>query len=264
MHKVSITIDGEHISMEAFMAAVTNFLAVLREVDKGLSPTPAVRWRLAELRYGSPALVACLGEPRSKKVRRESVAAVVDTVVTGLHNLEANRGGRPAGFTDDALEATKRLVEVRGKGGISTLVIVSADEDHTEAARRLELTQRAAATVDDLIAGRYRAIGSVEGTLQLISSHVTPYFAIYDDIWGARVRCDFPEAMKQTALETFDRRVVVRGIVTSDASGRPRHVKVEELAPLPPRDALPQSLRGADRGFTGSLDSAEYLRKRWT
>jgi hypothetical protein len=264
MHKVGITIDGEHISMDTFMSAVTNFLSVLREVDQAVSRKPAVRWRLAELHYGSPATVACIGEPRSKKVRRESVTIVVDTVLTGLSKLETDRtAGRPAGFTDDALEAAKRLVEVRGKGGINTLIFTSTDTDHIEGLKKLELTQRAAATVDDLVAGKFRAIGSVEGTLQLLSTHTTPYFAIYDDVWGGRVRCEFPDKLKSLALNAFDQRVVVRGTVTSDVAGRPRHVKVDDLVVLPAREQLPQSLRGADRDFTGPLDAGEYIRRRW-
>jgi hypothetical protein len=263
MQKVGITIDGDHITMEAFMAAVGNFLAVLRGVDQGLLQKPAVRWRLGELHYGSPATVVCIAEPRSRKVRRDSVTMVVNAVVTGLGNLEANRSGRPVGFTDDALEAAKRLVEARGRGGISTLVVTSSETDHIASAQRLVLTQRAAAAVDDLIAGKYRSIGSVEGRLQVLSTHTTPYFAVYDDVWGARVRCEFPDSLKSAALNAFDQRVVVRGVVLSDVGGRPRHVKVEDLTPLPSRDDLPQSLRGADREFTGRLDAAEYIRRRW-
>ncbi len=211
-----------------------------------------------------------VGEPRRRarqtKRRAKPIAdhapAVGEAVLSGIEQLEGNKG-RPPTFSDEALEATKRLAHLRVRSGITGLSLVGSNADPKKEKKALALTERAAATVDDIIGPKYTAPGTVEGTLQAIHSRGELYFAIYDSIWGGRVKCDIPEALKRKALDAFDQRVLVRGIVSTDASGHPRQVKVEHIEALPDRDQLPQSIRGLDPDYTAGLDVADYVTKRW-
>lgn len=266
MYKLSLRIDGD-IVIEAFREAIVNFITLLHEVDEAVSGGRSVRWKLADLRRESPAVLTWVGEPRKTRTKKGPVQdfspAVGEELMEGVEKLE--RGlGRPRVFSDDALDATKRLAHLKMRRGITGIAIRGENADPRKGPKTIDVTERAAAAVNDLIGPRYTAPGSVEGTLQAINSHGHLYFVVYDNIWGGRVRCDIPESLKRKALDVFDQRVLVRGLVSTDAAGHPRHVKVEGIDPLPGRDRLPQSIRGLDPDYTAGFDVAEYVRKRWS
>jgi hypothetical protein len=124
------------------------------------------------------------------------------------------------------------------------------------------VTERVAASVNEIISPRYATPGAVEGALQAISSRGLLHFVIYDSIFGARVRCDIPSALKARALNAFDERVLVTGMVARDSEGHPRHIKVVSIEPIRTEE-LPQSIRGVDPDFTGDLTTDEYLKRGW-
>lgn len=264
VYKLSLTLDGE-ITIEAFRDALDSFVDVLRQVDRSISGTRSIRWKLADLRRASPATLTWVGEPRRLKgVDTTAMPVVVgESILAGLEQLEWGRG-RPRGFTDDALDAMKRLVSLKRDEVITSVVVSGQASDSEAAPRTLALTERVVAAVNDLIGPKYTALTSVEGRLEAINAHGGLFFNVYDSAWGGRVRCDFPESLKEDALKAFDQRVLVHGVVKTDAAGHPRHVRVERLERLPLRKELPQSLRGIDRDYTGGLTSSEYLKKRWS
>lgn len=265
MYRLSLKIEGD-ISIESFRDALASFIQLLHEVDESVSGGRSVRWRLVDLRHGSPAVLTWAGEPRRaarKKTDVKDLAPVIaDRIISGMEQLEQGKG-RPLDFTDDALDATKRLAHLRTRRGITGLAIRGENADRQKPSRTLDVTERVAATVNEIIGPKYTAAGSVEGTLQAINSHGMLFFNIYDSIWGGRVRCDIPDVLKARALELFDQRVLVSGIVSTDAAGHPRHVKAERIDELPKRGQLVQSLKGIDPDYTSGLDSGEYLKKRW-
>lgn len=266
MYKLTLRIDGD-ISLEAFREAIANFFRLLREVDEVVSGTRSVRWILADWRKGSPTVMTWVGEPRlmpKKKVpSRDYSPAVGEAVISGVEKLERGEG-RPPEFSDDALEAMKHLVQLKvRRRGITGLSISGQNADRTKPSKALALTERVAASVDEIMGPKHTAIGSVEGILQVISSRGALHFAIYDRVWGGRVKCEIPEQLKSRALAVFDQRVLVHGIVSTDAAGHPRHVKVQDIEELPGRERLPQSLKGIDPDYTAGMDVAEYVKKRW-
>lgn len=268
MYRLTLRIDGD-ISIEAFRQAIGSFTQLLHEVDEAISGQGqrSVRWKLADLRRGSPAILTWVGEPRRRKAEKGPVRdlspLVGEAVISGMERLEKGEG-RPAGFTDDALDATKRLAHVKMRPGITGLAISGENADRNKRPKAFAFTERVAATVNEIMGPKYTAVGSVEGTLQAINSHGTLYFAIYDSVWGGRVKCDIPDALKPKALSAFDQRVLVHGVVSTDATGHPRHVKVDDIVSLPTRQELPQSLRGIDPDYTGGLGVGAYVKKRWT
>lgn len=266
MYRLTLRIDGD-ISIEAFRQAIGNFMQLLHEVDEAISGQGqrSVRWKLADLRCGSPAVLTWVGEPRRTKKGpvRDLSPMVGEAVISGMEKLERGEG-RPPAFSDDALDATKQLAHLKMRRGITGVAITGENADRKKQPKALDITERVAATVNEIIGPKYTAPGSVEGTLQAINSHGTLYFAICDSIWAGRVQCDMPNRLKVDAIRLFDQRVLVRGQVTTDAGGHPRRVKAESIEPLPERADLPQSLRGLDRDYTGGLSSSEYLKRQWT
>jgi hypothetical protein len=267
MYRLSLRIDGD-ITIEAFREALAGFLHLLREVEQSVAGERTVRWTLEGLHHGSPATMIWKGEARPAKQTKKVVVIKPDyapivgrALLSGVRRLEHGEG-RPADFNDEALDATLALARVTKRQGISALSITGENSGaQPEAPVTLDVTERTAAAVEEIIAPRYTAPGAIEGVLQAITSRGGLYFVIYDSIFSSRVRCDIPAILKTKALDAFDHRVLVSGMVSRDAEGHPRHIKAQNIDPFP--DDLPQSIRGLDPDFTGTLSSAEYLKRGW-
>jgi hypothetical protein len=269
MYRLSLRIDGE-ITIEAFNEAVANFLRLLHEVERSVVGERMVRWTLEEMRRSSPALLTFLGTPRPKRRKRNEPArptpdyapAVGAALLSGVGKLDRGEG-RPEAFTDDALDASLGLSRVQMRRGIRTLSVIGENGHPGKRADVLDVTERVAAAVKDIIGPKYTAPGTVEGVLQAIYSRGMLYFVIYDSIYGGRVRCDIPDKLKTQALSAFDESVLVSGMVSRDSEGHPRYIKASNIEKIGTEE-LPQSIRGLDPDFTGTLTSAEYLKQRWS
>lgn len=271
MYRLSLRIDGE-ISIEAFRDALANFLHLLREVEQSIAGDRAVRWTLDRLYHGSPAVMTWKGTPRPPKRKRgqaetpvqDFVPVVAKAILSGVSKLERGEG-RPEAFTDEALESTLNLARLKMRRGIHALALIgeNGSTPQPEPPTVLEVTERVAASVNEIIAPRYTAPGAVEGRLQAISSRGQLHFVIYDSVFGVRVRCDIPDTLKPRALAAFDERVLVTGLVARDAEGHPRYIKVNDIESIKPQE-LPQSIRDLDPDFTGDLSDAEYLKRGWS
>lgn len=266
MYRLSLRIDGE-ITIEAFNEAVTNFLRLLREVEQSVAGERFIKWTLREMHRSSPALMTWEGTTRARRRKLNETpkptpdyAPVVGAaVLSGVGKLERGEG-RPESFSDDALDASLNLSRVKMRRAITTLALIGENGD--KGANVLDVTERVAASVKDIIGPKYTAPGSVEGVLQAINSRGLLYFVIYDSIFGSRVRCDIPDTLKPRALAAFDERVLVTGMVARDAEGHPRYIKAHDIEPIR-SEGLPQSIRGLDPDFTGGLSSTEYLKRGW-
>lgn len=258
MYELRITLDGDRIEMKAFLDAVSTFVHLLRTVDETVSRSRSVRWRLATLRYSSPAVVGCVGEPRSLNTP-DQAPLVGRAVLSGLGQLE--RRVRPTAFSDEALDLAKHLADLKDRGGIQR---VSIAEPHADQPATLTLTREIAAAVDDLIGAKYESLGSIIGRLELVSSHGGMLRCnIYEDASGKPVRCDFPETLKKAVLDAFDQRVHAAGTIKRDASGQPRHITLDSLEVLPTGAPRSASITGLAPDFTDGLDSADWLDNRW-
>lgn len=255
MFEFAISLSGDQIEARSFLEAVASAVKLLRSVDKG----QAIRWRLATLRYSSPATIGFVGEARTKKTnyRPEDVG---HTVMAGLESLE--NGKPPRGFSDESLELAKKLADLKGHGGIVSVVVTA--QNGVGPTATIPVTPRTAATVDDMIGSRYQSHGSIAGRLEVVSSHGGSLKCnVYEKILGKPVRCDVPAQLKMEVLNLFDQEVIVFGVVSRDSSGRPRHIALEAIRPVELASDLPQSLAGLAPDFTADVDSVDYIKKRW-
>ena len=268
MYRLSLKLDGE-ITIEAFNEAVENFLRLLREVERSVSGEHTIKWILREMHRSSPALLTWEGTTRPRRRKRNEApqpardyAPIVGKVLlSGVQKLERGEG-RPESFNDDALDASMNLSRVQERKAITTLALIAENGNREQGPDVLNITGRVAASVKDIIGPKYTAPGSVEGVLQGINSRGLLYFVIYDSIYGSRIRCDIPDTLKSAALDAFDQRVLVSGMVARDAEGHPRHVSVERIEPIG-TGTLPDDLP-ADPDFTDGLEIGEFLKRRWS
>ena len=256
MAPLRLRIVGElgQISLRGFLTALDSTLSVLRDLDSGVSrePSGSLDWVVTNLSVGSLCLEV---EPRSRFEDKNVGPEVVAAFVAGLGQIEAE-GTTPPYFSDIAMQKTRRLLKLIGRQGMAGLEVTSPE-------RRVEITARASANIDQLIPIRRRSIGSIEGMLEMISIHSKPRFVVYHGRTRKAVTCRFGgEDMLEAAKEALGKRVLVLGVVHSNARGEPMRVDPERIRTFrDPRD-LPASaeLKGIDPDFTGEMTTEEYLR----
>jgi hypothetical protein len=75
-------------------------------------------------------------------------------------------------------------------------------------------------------------MGSIDGTLEIISIHNRPRFTIYGRN-ALRVECLFPEAMLSQVKAALGERVAIRGRISYRRDGLPSTMEANFLRPLP-------------------------------
>lgn len=135
--------------------------------------------------------------------------------------------------------------------------------DWYDLSQTVEISAKASANIDQLLKIRKRSIGSIEGTLETISVHGKPRIIVYLGRTRKAVTCRFDgEGLLDQATSLLRRRVVVSGIVHSNAKGEPMRVDAEHIRALRRNDELPSiaEMGGMDPNFTGDMSTEEYLR----
>ena len=259
MYELRISISGDKIEVAAIKDVLAHFLKLLKMVEHQVASGNGVRWRIATLSYASPVVIGCVGEPKSRKRGAPDFArAIGATLIEGMAALEA--GKRPPGFSDDALEISKKLAASRGRRGAKEILVMEANG---ELPVPLSLTARTVASVEDFIGVNSESVGSVEGRLEVISAHGGITCNVYEALTGKVVRCEVPDEMKSDVLAAFEQRVIASGIVRRDKSGQARQIVLRRLEQIPADSGGYISIAGIAPDFTNGVESAKYLKERW-
>ncbi|MFQ5903506.1 MAG: hypothetical protein ACE5JO_07440 [Candidatus Binatia bacterium] len=253
--EIIITVQGEseEVPARGFVEAVSNSLEVLSELDSAISQKRAgtLRWIIGSLKYESPAVVTLRAVPVSDEV--DVGAEVAQSYV---HGLEILQGGKslPPMFSETALNAVKRLGRIRE--GVKTIKIQHRKEV-------IQITERLAVNIDDLISRTSESVGSFEGTLEMVTIHSQKYFRVYEPVHGRGIVCYFPPDLLEVVKSSLGDRVAVSGRLRSDRLGKPETITVTDLRVLPEEERLPRpsELRGLVKGMTAGEKAEEYLRK---
>jgi len=111
-------------------------------------------------------------------------------------------------------------------------------------------TQRLVANVDELIVGKIKSIGAIEGTLVTVSKRDGYRFFVEDRIRERRIECHFRDDLLSTVLAAFEKHVIVRGVMWSRKDGEPQRIEVRSFETLEDDAQLPRAraVRGILRG----------------
>ncbi|MBV9470143.1 MAG: hypothetical protein JOZ57_12985 [Abitibacteriaceae bacterium] len=170
----------------------------------------------------------------------------------GIGLIQARCDVRPPGFTDAALRSLRRVAALSVR---QLRVSVSAGRGAGEA---IELGAATVAQIDTWLSGQRDSIGTVEGTLEIISIHNRLRFTIYERRRGAdrsggaeaaRIECLFPEALLPQIKTALGERVCIRGRVHYRKDGVPATVDAQWLRVLRPLPQLPsiEAMKGVLR-----------------
>ena len=234
--RVVILLKGNLIPVSTFIDAASDLYAILSELEREISGSLNLMWSIADLSSASASLETIpylRGEDETDNRER-----IVSVFVQGMEKI-ADRPIRPDYFSDEALIKAKHLAGLLD-GNVDRIAVRGTIRG--KLSDQIPITQKIAAHVDELIGVRRVSLGSVEGKLELISIHGGPYFNIYDQLTGRRVKCacDREVLNKLTDHRNLGKRILVYGEIREDARGRADSIKMETYRFLRERDELPQ------------------------
>ncbi len=261
MTKLRVSFKGHlgQMSATSFSAILTQSLRVLGYIDRRISERRggSIDWVIAGVRQGSVVLELA-ARPRPG-VTHDMSGQVVRGFVGGIEIIE-DIGETPAYFSQDDLVSVRDIVRQLGRDGISGIEYATDDE------APVELRSEAEAKLERLLGVRYRALGSVEGKIELVSiRRGSRRFNITEERTLKSVKCNLPDESEAAAIDAMRdrRRVVATGLV--GFNGKDEAVSIELRKPLrflEESEDLPRAsdLLGRDPDITDGMLTEDYLR----
>ena len=230
--QLTLKIDGQRITAERFLKAVSSFVGLIQEVSEAVTQErSAFRWLVA-VESGS-AIVHF--RPEGHRVEASFAPRSIKAVNDGLALLE-KRAERPRFWSDGALRKAKELSEVLDSAS-GALDHVSVTADH----RPRDITAKTAAHVDALIGSEYKSLGTIEGRLRAITEAGGVHFVVQDPITHNSVRCYFAEENADEYMQAWRKRVAVYGEIRYRKDGQPVSIAVQEVRVLKESHELPRA-----------------------
>lgn len=232
-NSVKLSLEGDRIPWEAFASVSKNLHSILRSLDKELAGEETLEWVITKMSASSAEVEVAptTTDPDAKNISSK----VIETYVDGLSFIDGN-AERPDFFTDSMLKKVKN-VSNRIDGRIEGITLEGSADGTVESAR---VTQRVAANVDEVVGGRYTALGSVEGRLEVISIHRGIHANIYDRLTGKKIQCICDLDLLEELTDHIGNRLLVEGEVRYNKYGEPTSIDAKGYRVIRPREELPQ------------------------
>ena len=81
--------------------------------------------------------------------------------------------------------------------------------------------------------------GSVDRELSVLSARKGVHFVIYEPVWDRPVRCTVPDALLETMMSLWRKRIAAHGMVHYRPDGLPARIEAEEIEPFLDDNELP-------------------------
>jgi hypothetical protein len=271
--RLDITGNPKSVPYRSFIDMANNSLAILSDLDPRFSHRQAgnVEWYMNNLSLNGALRIEVYSKVRTLKTKilADVSRQVAGSFVRGFGTLE-KEGRSPEYFTSYGMDRAAEMTRVIGHDKAHAIV---AEVLEDEAA--VEITESSVRNLKELIPESYRAIGSVEGTLEAISIHGRKrsghdrerlLFVVYESLFGKAVTCRLSGIpLVEKVKDSLGKRVRVSGLVSRNARSEPRQVMLyrpedlevfgEDLRVLRFR-----SLGGSDPDFTGELSTEDFIR----
>lgn len=226
---ITLELDGSEITPVKFRKGVNAFVGLLEAITKSVCrDAPLVEWRM-RVKAGSNLVGADAVEGANPNHVRRILALTGE----GLEQFEIE-GEVPPVYPDEAI---KRIHE------LSTLTAKSAEDDTRVGVwvkrRRREITSAIRTATRAAIQAGFSEEGTVEGQLSILSDRKGVHFVIYEPVWDRPVRCTVPDALLETMMSLWRKRIAAHGMVHYRPDGLPARIEAEEIDPFPDDNELP-------------------------
>lgn len=230
--KLTLKIDGQRITADRFLKAISSFIAVINDVSETVTQErSAFRW-IVTVESGS-AIVHFRPEPY--RAQAEFVPLSMKAINDGFNMLE-KRAERPRFWSDNALRKAKDLSEV--------LEVSERALDHVSVkldSLQHNITRKISAHVDALIGSEYKSLGTIEGRLRTVTEAGGVHFVVQDPVTHNSVRCNIGEDDVERYLAAFRKRVAVYGEIRYRKDGEPISIAVHDFRVLRESHELPKA-----------------------
>lgn len=262
LNELTITLSDEEgrVSADALKVALDSALDMLRSVEANFVGSNAmVRWEIVRVRMRSPLRVTfsprVIGRPGAKNVTARSSRSIgtkiVHACLQGVKGIEKSPT-MPEYFNEETLDAAKKLAKVQG----ASLAFSSNGSDKTT------LSESAIKNIEEVKAKArlYVDFTTIEGQLELVSSHGRRSFAVWETLTNHKVECFGTDEHFAQALHLIEKRVAVVGRV-SYRNHVPKSIQVETMKAMPGIGELPQPKDIGPINITDGVSSEEHVRR---
>ncbi len=231
---LTVEIDADVLTLGRFQQLAQSVAALIREVGEGVERSAGVRWVISDVHHSNLALELTPQRTRDD-VPPDLPDRIADAIASGMAVIE-ERAERPPYFSDKALERAKDLANP----GDEVRAVRIRRRRNGKADKRITLTKRLAANVDEIIGPQMQEYGSIEGRLEGLMTHGKRRFFIWESLTNRQVECQFADRIPlQDILAAYERRVAARGIVHRRRTGEKLSVEVEEFRVFRSEEDLP-------------------------
>jgi len=230
---LTLALEGSSLSLEKFKQAVTSFLDLVESVGKeAVGEGQRIKWRIT-VKSGSALVKAT---PEYTPETSEAARAVITAIPNGIENLAKGIAEPPKLFSLSAIKALRRLATVQELtgNGLTAVRILAPGNKKT-------ISNKVAATVNEIIGTSYEAYGSIEGKLQALWDRGGFKFSVLDALFDRRVDCFVGDDLVDAAIAGFRKRVRVSGTVQYNKAGLPISITATEIYTFKPNDQLPSA-----------------------
>lgn len=257
MSHLLLRIEGEHgqVRLHDFVEILNRAKLILSDLDSAISQEPhgSLDWFITDLKVGS-AEATVESRPRIPSADERLGAMVQENFVAGLDTIE--RGELPPWFSEIDMKRVSSIAQRLGHPGAKTL-----QASHLNGGERKAIvTPKAGKNAKQLIAPKFKTIGSVVGKLELISVHGTPRFNVYDALTKRAVVCPFDRTHQEAITEALGERVVVTGVVHRNLNGDPIRVEQPQIRVLEHEAPSIRDLIGLAPDLTDGVSPVEHVR----
>jgi hypothetical protein len=261
MPTLRIIVKGSlgEIAAHSFISTLEHSLAVLHDIDRRVSQLRlgSTHWVIAGLGTSSTYVELATRQLRGKEDYPKRVA---EYFTDGIRYLK-QEGRTPPYFSADNIAVLQQILRDFSKNGAHG-VGYSLDDGRLTA----ELSTENEPDIAKLIGVAYKAIGSIEGKIEVVSlRRRSKRFSITQSRTQRAIRCNLTVELEDDVIRAMHerRRVIVTGVISYNEKGEPVAVQVKQpIRFLKAERELPsiEDLRGSDKNLTGAMTSEEYFR----
>lgn len=217
--EVILKFDFEKISVNQFKSGIDGFLLLLQDISRSLvEGDDKIDWNIT-VASGSDQIIAT-PEPYSGVDPQQ----VIDN---GVSKLEENVAIRPDYFSDNSLRLLKSLASL---GDENNKIYIGFNGSFRN------LTHRSVANVNELLGGKRKSYGSLDGKLDLITDRGGLRFEISDRLTKVNIRCYINQEDVKKVIEAFGERVKISGLLNYRKDGTITSIKVDEFRVVKDKD----------------------------
>lgn len=253
------------VPARAYATVLQQVTFALEEIDRITHPTPATRpaWSVTRTDWSASSGPLLLLTPDADPKRRstEDISKPARTLVDGVLTL-SGVPEIPDGFSEGVIERignVRRQIDGRDRS-LHAVTLVSVNGTRSTPAEVSEVVGRNAKAA---VTGTSYAYGSLVGTLDVISArrHKRRIGLLPDH--GSAVTCNVDKLPDDMVVGSFNKRVVVGGLLRRNSRGQVVRLDADHLELAPRRPAVRAAdLVGAVPDLGDGLSVSDYLARQ--